>query len=270
MSWVQFWAWANSKSWPKMQATQKAKTRRGDDPTMTSIEEQCNSIVKKKYIYIYIYIFYSVLTLSIPLSLSHQSYSHLLSLFFFFFLFQFTHSSPPPLSSLSSLSFFFSSLFSLESRVWGGGAHGFDVVEGFRGGGDGWWRVSVVVGMGDWGWRCGSWVCWHGGGSWGGHAWWAGFQRGFQRDSGFLWRHGLGGGCGGCCSLQLVWWIACVWLSWWFDGLCFYMCVTLCVVMGLDRWIGVSWVSVCVALYVETGARGWGRERGKGIEKRNS
>ena len=33
----------------------------------------------------------------------------------------------------------------------------------------------------------------------------------------------------------------------WFDGLCF--CV--CVVMGLDKLIGVSWVSMCVALCVE-------------------
>ena len=55
----------------------------------------------------------------------------------------------------------------------------------------------------------------------------------------------------------------------WFDGLHVYgsvdglmvcvsvcVCDSVCVVMGLDRWIGVSWVSVCVALYVETGARG--------------
>ena len=28
------------------------------------------------------------------------------------------------------------------------------------------------------------------------------------------------------------------------DGL--IICVYMCVVMGLDRWIGVSWISVCV------------------------
>ena len=55
---------------------------------------------------------------------------------------------------------------------------------------------------------------------------------------------GLGGGCGGRCWLQLVWWFVCVWFCWWFDGSCF--CV--CVVIGLDRLIGVSWVSVCVWL----------------------
>ena len=38
------------------------------------------------------------------------------------------------------------------------------------------------------------------------------------------------------------------------DGL--MVCVCVCVVMGLDRWIGGSWVSVCVALCVETGVRG--------------
>ena len=30
----------------------------------------------------------------------------------------------------------------------------------------------------------------------------------------------------------------------WFDGLC--VCGSVCVVMGLDRLIGVSWVSMCV------------------------
>ena len=29
----------------------------------------------------------------------------------------------------------------------------------------------------------------------------------------------------------------------WFDGGC--VCGSVCVVMGLDRWIGVSWVCVC-------------------------
>ena len=37
------------------------------------------------------------------------------------------------------------------------------------------------------------------------------------------------------------------------DGLCLCVCVcgSMCVVMGLDRLIGVSWVFVCVALCVE-------------------
>ena len=76
------------------------------------------------------------------LSLSPVTLSSLFFFFIIFLLFSFTHSIPPPLSSLSSLSFFFSSLFSLESRVWCGGrwvwcgeAHEFDVVGGFCGGG---------------------------------------------------------------------------------------------------------------------------------------
>ena len=91
-----------------MQATQKAKTRRGDDPTMTSIEEQCNSIVKK--IYIYIYIFYSVLTLSIPLSLSHtHSLLHILMFLadqIFFCLLYMLH-----MKSNTKLLFFFFCIF---------------------------------------------------------------------------------------------------------------------------------------------------------------
>ena len=47
------------------------------------------------------------------------------------------------------------------------------------------------------------------------------------------------------CVCMCVWWW--VWIGWsvyhwWFDGLCLYVCV----VMGLDRLIGVSWVSACV------------------------
>ena len=40
------------------------------------------------------------------------------------------------------------------------------------------------------------------------------------------------------------------------DYLCLCVCVCgfVCVAMGLDRWIGVSWVSMCVWLCVETGA----------------
>ena len=54
----------------------------------------------------------------------------------------------------------------------------------------------------------------------------------------------------------------------WFDGfcvcgsvdglmvcVCVCVCGSMCVVMGLDRWIGVSWICVCVALCVETSAR---------------
>ena len=40
------------------------------------------------------------------------------------------------------------------------------------------------------------------------------------------------------------------------DGIVFCFCFCVCVVMGLDRWISVSWVSVCVALCVETYAKG--------------
>ena len=32
---------------------------------------------------------------------------------------------------------------------------------------------------------------------------------------------------------------------------CVCVCGSMCVVMGLNRLIGVSWVCVCVALYVE-------------------
>ena len=51
----------------------------------------------------------------------------------------------------------------------------------------------------------------------------------------------------------------------WFDSLCVCgfvdglmvcvcvcVCGSMCVVMGLDRLIGVSWVCVCVALCVES------------------
>ena len=78
-----------------------------------------------------------------------------------------------------------------------------------------------------------------------------------NRWCGFL-ISGLDGGSGGHCRLQLV----CVWLYWWFGGLCLcvwlcwwfvFVCVcgSVCVVMGLDRLIGASWVSMCVALCVE-------------------
>ena len=62
------------------------------------------------------------------------------------------------------------------------------------------------------------------------------------------------------------WWLRFVdrWLGWWgvvaivgsnwfdglcvcgsVDGLCLCVCGSVCVVMGLDRLIGVSWVCVC-------------------------
>ena len=61
------------------------------------------------------------------------------------------------------------------------------------------------------------------------------------------------------------------------DGLCLCVCVCVallmvwwfvfvCVVMGYDRLISVSWVCVCGGGSVYwTGARGWGRKRGKKI-----
>ena len=62
-----------------------------------------------------------------------------------------------------------------------------------------------------------------------------------------------------CVALLMVWWFVfvCVALlmDWWFVFVC--VCGSLCVVMGLDRLNGVSWVCVC-----GTGARGWGRKRG--------
>ena len=41
----------------------------------------------------------------------------------------------------------------------------------------------------------------------------------------------------------------------WFDGLCVCglvdgLCLCVCVVMSLDRWIGVSWVCVCVCVWL--------------------
>ena len=79
------------------------------------VELHCSSIVKKKKNLILL-----VLTLSIPLSLTPVTRSSP----FFFLLFQFTHSIPPPISSLSSRSFFFPLYFPLNQ--------GFDVVtDGF-------------------------------------------------------------------------------------------------------------------------------------------
>ena len=102
-------------------------------------------------------------------------------------------------------------------------------------------------------------------------------RRGFLIGGLGLLISGLGGGCDGCCWLQLVWWFVCVWFCWWFDSLCLcvwlcwwfvFVCVcgSVCVVMGLDRLIGVSWVSVCVCGSVYwTGAKGWMRKRRKKI-----
>ena len=97
---------------------------------------------------------------------------------------------------------------------------------------------------------------------------------------------GLGGGCGGRCLLQLVWWFVCVallmvcvcvWLCWWFDGLClcvwlcwWFLFVFVCVCMALCVWwwVWIGWSvyhgSVCVALCVEPVLEVEG-ERGKKI-----
>ena len=39
-------------------------------------------------------------------------------------------------------------------------------------------------------------------------------------------------------------------MVWWFVFVCVCVCGSVCVVMGLDRLIGVSWVCVCVWLCV--------------------
>ena len=114
------------------------------------MELYCSSIVKKKNTNILFTFTVYFINSPLSLSLSHWSHSHVLSFFiffvfvfcflFFFFsflLFQFTYSIPPPFSSLSSLPFYFSLYFPLNQ--------GFDVVEGFRGGGDGGLRVSVSL-----------------------------------------------------------------------------------------------------------------------------
>ena len=115
------------------------------------MELYCSSIVKKKNTNILftftVYFINSPLSLSLSLSLSLVTLScpiffHFFCFCFLFFvfcflLFQFTYSIPPPFSSLSSLPFYFSLYFPLNQ--------GFDVVEGFRGGGDGGLRVSVSL-----------------------------------------------------------------------------------------------------------------------------
>ena len=56
-----------------------------------------------------------------------------------------------------------------------------------------------------------------------------------------------------CVALLMV--CVCVFVCGFVDGLmvcvCVCVCGSMCVVMGLDRLIGVSWVCVCVALCVE-------------------
>ena len=42
--------------------------------------------------------------------------------------------------------------------------------------------------------------------------------------------------------------VVCVYVCGFVDGLCVCVCGSVCVVMGLDRLIGASWVSVCVWL----------------------
>ena len=97
--------------------------------------------------------------------------------------------------------------------------------------------------------------------------WWvSNRRRGFLIGGLSLLIGGLGGGCGGRCWLQLVWWLLAPTGS--IDGLmvcvcvCVCVCGSVCVVMGLDRLIGVSWVCVCGSM-CWTNARGWGRGRKK-------
>ena len=47
-----------------------------------------------------------------------------------------------------------------------------------------------------------------------------------------------------CVALLMV--CVCVCVCGFVDGLCLCVCGSVCVVMVLDRLIGVSWVSVCV------------------------
>ena len=72
----------------------------------------------------------------------------------------------------------------------------------------------------------------------------------------------------GLCVAQCVWplligvcgfidgLVVCVYVCGFVDGLCLCVCVcvrvcgSVCVVMGLDRLIGASWVSVCVCGFV--------------------
>ena len=46
---------------------------------------------------------------------------------------------------------------------------------------------------------------------------------------------------GGCGSIDGL----CLCVCGFVDGLVVCVCVCVCVVIGLDRWIGVSWVYVC-------------------------
>ena len=57
-------------------------------------------------------------------------------------------------------------------------------------------------------------------------------------------------------------------MVWWFMFVC--ECGSVCVVMGLDRLIGVSWVFVCVALCVEPVLEVEGEREEKEKKKRNS
>ena len=91
-------------------------------------------------------------------------------------------------------------------------------------------------------------------------AWVSNQRRGFLIGDLGLLIGGLGGGSGGHCWLQLVYvWlgvcgsidglVVCVYVCGFVDGLCLCLCVcvcgSMCVVMGLDRLIGASWVSMC-------------------------
>ena len=126
----------------------------------------------------------------------------------------------------------------------------------------GWWWVWI-----DWSMGLKWWICWSVGGLFGliigssdggscddfwvfSMAWVSNRRRGFvDRWLGFAdwwlewwvwWPLLAPTGLMVCVCVTLLMVCVCVWLCWWFDGLCF--CV--CVVMGLDRLIGVSWVCV--------------------------
>ena len=164
---------------------------------MQFLELHCSSIV----IYIY-FIQFTVCFINSSHSLSLVTLSS--PFFFFNSLIQ-----SLPLSCPSLPFHFFSSLFSLESRVWCGGrwvwcggAHEFD----------------VVVGMGDWGcrcglwvwvrWRYGSWVCWRGGRLWQGRAWRAGSRTHGRGEWVLILVVGVDGA-----------WLMHGFLSWWLMGL---------------------------------------------------
>ena len=115
-----------------------------------------------------------------------------------------------------------------------------------------WWRVSVVVGMGDWGWRCGSWA-WV--------RWWCGSWRAWSRYGwcvvdgslsqwlmgltviGLGWRFADGLFMG--LARFRVWWVVgCAWVQRWTSA-------RLCMVVGVNCGEIVQGGSVEVRAAVE-------------------